>query len=96
MLFLYLIAVIVMAEKFAIPLDNFMERLGMPQAFGGAIVAEFGPRAGGIGGNQGGHAKSTPAIGQHPARLGACVDRPNDSGGADHWNGDTSADYAGN
>ena len=41
MLFLYLIAVIVMAEKFAIPLDNFMERLGMPQAFGGAIVASL-------------------------------------------------------
>ena len=41
MLFLYLIAVIVMAEKFAIPLDNSMERLGMPQAFGGAIVASL-------------------------------------------------------
>jgi Ca2+:H+ antiporter len=39
MLFLYLIAVVVLAEKFAIPLDNFIERLGMPQAFGGAIVA---------------------------------------------------------
>jgi Ca2+:H+ antiporter len=39
MLFLYLIAVVVLAEKFAIPLDNFIERLGMPQALGGAIVA---------------------------------------------------------
>ena len=39
MLFLYLIAVVVLAEKFAIPLDNFIERFGMPQAFGGAIVA---------------------------------------------------------
>jgi Ca2+:H+ antiporter len=39
MLFVYLIAVIVLAEKFAIPLDNFIERLGMPQAFGGALVA---------------------------------------------------------
>lgn len=39
MLFLYLIAVIVLAEKFAIPLDNSIERLGMPQAFAGAIVA---------------------------------------------------------
>lgn len=39
MLFLYLIAVIILAEKFAIPLDNAIERLGMPQAFGGAIVA---------------------------------------------------------
>jgi Ca2+:H+ antiporter len=39
MLFLYLIAVIVLAEKFAIPLDNAIERFGMPQAFGGAIVA---------------------------------------------------------
>ncbi len=39
MLFLYLIAVIVLAEKFAIPLDNCIERLGMPQAFAGAIVA---------------------------------------------------------
>ena len=39
MLFLYLIAVIVLAEKFALPLDNSIERLGMPQAFAGAIVA---------------------------------------------------------
>src|SRR5438128_7128960 len=38
-LFLYLIVVVVLAEKFAIPLDNCIERLGMPQAFGGAIVA---------------------------------------------------------
>src|SRR6266404_5656883 len=39
MLFLYLVVVIVLAEKFAIPLDNCIERFGMPQAFGGAIVA---------------------------------------------------------
>jgi Ca2+:H+ antiporter len=38
-LFLYLIAVVVLAEKFAIPLDNFIEHFGMPQAAGGAIVA---------------------------------------------------------
>jgi Ca2+:H+ antiporter len=39
MLFLYLIVVIGLAEKFAIPLDNLIEDFGMPQAFGGAIVA---------------------------------------------------------
>lgn len=39
MLFLYLVAVVVLAEKFAIPLDNAVERFGMPQAFAGAIVA---------------------------------------------------------
>jgi Ca2+:H+ antiporter len=39
MLLLYLIVVIVLAEKFAIPMDNFIERFGMPQALGGAIVA---------------------------------------------------------
>src|SRR5207248_9617773 len=39
MLFLYLIVVIVLAEKFAIPLDNAIERFGMPQAFAGALVA---------------------------------------------------------
>ena len=39
MLFLYLIAVVVLAEKFAIPVDNAIERFGMPQAFAGAIVA---------------------------------------------------------
>jgi Ca2+:H+ antiporter len=39
MLFLYLIAVVSLAEKFAIPLDNSIEHLGMPQAFGGAIIA---------------------------------------------------------
>src|SRR5947207_606579 len=39
MLFVYLVAVVVLAEKFAIPLDNGIERFGMPQAFGGAIIA---------------------------------------------------------
>ncbi|HST29478.1 MAG TPA: calcium:proton antiporter [Chthoniobacterales bacterium] len=39
MLLLYLIVVIVLAEKFAIPLDNSIERFGAPQAFGGAIIA---------------------------------------------------------
>src|SRR6266581_5144813 len=39
MLLLYLVAVIFMAEKFAIPLDNSIEQFHMPQAFGGAIVA---------------------------------------------------------
>lgn len=39
MLILYLVVVIILAKKFAIPLDNCIERFGMPQAFGGAIVA---------------------------------------------------------
>jgi len=39
MLFLYLVVVIILAEKFAIPLDNCIERFGVPQALGGAIVA---------------------------------------------------------
>src|SRR5438046_10752749 len=39
MLILYLLVVVVLAEKFAIPLDNSIEYFGMPQAFGGAIVA---------------------------------------------------------
>ena len=39
MLMLYLLIVIVLAEKFAIPLDNAIEEFGMPQALGGAIVA---------------------------------------------------------
>jgi Ca2+:H+ antiporter len=39
MLFLYLVVVIVLAEHFAIPLDNCIERFGVPQAFGGAVIA---------------------------------------------------------
>src|SRR5438876_637949 len=39
MLLLYLFAVILMAEKFAIPLDNSIEKFHMPQSFGGAIIA---------------------------------------------------------
>ncbi len=39
MLFLYLVAVILLAEKFAIPLDTSIEHFGVPQAFGGAIIA---------------------------------------------------------
>jgi Ca2+:H+ antiporter len=39
MLLLYLITVILLAEKFAIPLDNSIEQFHMPQAFGGAVIA---------------------------------------------------------
>jgi Ca2+:H+ antiporter len=39
MLLLYLITVILLAEKFAIPLDNSIEHFGLPQEFGGAIIA---------------------------------------------------------
>jgi Ca2+:H+ antiporter len=39
MLLVYLIAVVLLAEKFAIPLDNGIEHFGMPQALGGAIIA---------------------------------------------------------
>lgn len=39
LLVVYLIAVILLAEKFAVPLDISIERFGMPQALGGAIVA---------------------------------------------------------
>jgi len=39
MLLLYLITVILLAEKFAIPLDNSIEQFHMPQAFGGAMIA---------------------------------------------------------
>src|ERR1700693_4724283 len=39
MLLLYLVAVISLSEKFAIPLDNSIEKFHMPQAFGGAVIA---------------------------------------------------------
>ncbi|HEY3661892.1 MAG TPA: ionic transporter y4hA [Chthoniobacterales bacterium] len=39
LLVLYLVAVVLLAEKFAVPLDIGIERFGMPQALGGAIVA---------------------------------------------------------
>src|SRR6184192_1084284 len=39
MLLSYLAAVIFLAEKFAVPLDNSIEQFHMPQAFGGAIIA---------------------------------------------------------
>jgi Ca2+:H+ antiporter len=39
MLLLYLVAVISLSEKFAIPLDNSIEKFQMPQAFGGAVIA---------------------------------------------------------
>lgn len=39
MLLLYLVVVIVLAKKFAVPLDICIERFGFPQALGGAIIA---------------------------------------------------------
>ncbi len=39
MLVVYLLTVVFLAEKLAIPLDSSIEQFGMPQAFGGAIIA---------------------------------------------------------
>lgn len=39
MLLLYLAVVIFLAEKFAVPLDNSIEKFHIPQAFGGAVIA---------------------------------------------------------
>ena len=39
MLLVYLVAVILLAEKFAIPLDNSIEKFNMAQEFGGAMIA---------------------------------------------------------
>src|SRR5258705_13432431 len=50
MLLLYLAAVIFLAEKFAIPLDNSIEQFHMPQAFGGAVIAALALSPEGLGG----------------------------------------------
>ena len=50
MLLLYLAAVIFLAEKFAIPLDNSIEQFHMPQAFGGAVIAALVLSPEGLGG----------------------------------------------
>ena len=50
MLLLYLGAVIFLAEKFAVPLDNSIEQFHMPQAFGGAIIAALVLSPEGLGG----------------------------------------------
>ena len=49
MLLLYLLSVILLAEKFAIPLDNSIEKFGMPQEFGGAMIAALVLTPEGIG-----------------------------------------------
>src|SRR5690242_6232281 len=50
MLLLYLVVVIFLAEKFAVPLDNSIEEFHMPQAFGGAIIAALVLSPEGLGG----------------------------------------------
>src|SRR5436190_5323876 len=49
MLLVYLIVVILLAEKFAIPLHNSMEKFGLPQEFGGAMIAALVLTPEGIG-----------------------------------------------
>ena len=49
MLLLYLVIVILLAEKFAIPLDNSIEKFGMNQEFGGAMIAALVLTREGIG-----------------------------------------------
>jgi Ca2+:H+ antiporter len=50
LLLVYLITVILLAEKFAIPLDNGIEKFHMPQALGGAIIAALVLSPEGLGG----------------------------------------------
>src|SRR5258707_8343101 len=50
MLLFYLAAVIFLAEKFAVPLDNSIEQFHMPQAFGGAVIAALVLSPEGLGG----------------------------------------------
>jgi len=50
MLLVYLFTVMLLAEKFAIPLDNSIEKFHMPQAFGGAIIAALVLSPEGLGG----------------------------------------------
>jgi len=50
MLLLYLVTVIFLAEKFAIPLDNSIEQFHMPQAFGGVVIAVLVLSPEGLGG----------------------------------------------
>src|SRR6266511_3811360 len=50
MLLSYLAAVIFLAEKFAVPLDNSIEEFHMPQAFGGAVIAALVLSPEGLGG----------------------------------------------
>jgi len=50
MLLLYLGAVIFLAEKFAVPLDNSIELFHVPQAFGGAVIAALVLSPEGLGG----------------------------------------------
>ena len=49
MLLLYLVTVVVLAEKFGVPLDASMELFGMPPALGGAIIAALVLTPEGIG-----------------------------------------------
>jgi len=49
MLLLYLVIVILLAEKFAIPLDNSIEKFGLPDEFGGAMIAALVLTPEGIG-----------------------------------------------
>ncbi|MGC2352246.1 MAG: ionic transporter y4hA [Candidatus Udaeobacter sp.] len=49
MLLLYLITVILLAKKFAIPLDNSIEKFGLPQEFGGTMIAALVLAPEGIG-----------------------------------------------
>ena len=49
LLLLYLITVILLAEKFAIPLDNSIEKFGLPQEFGGVMIAALVLAPEGIG-----------------------------------------------
>ena len=49
MLLLYLITVVLLAEKFGVPLDESMELFGMPPALGGAIIAALVLTPEGIG-----------------------------------------------
>ena len=93
-LLLYLAAVIFLAEKFAVPLDNSIEQFHMPQAFGGAVIAALVLSPEGLGGIAASLQQPTAAFDKHFVRVSARHHRADDSGSADDRIADETAGSA--
>jgi Ca2+:H+ antiporter len=84
-LLVYLITVILLSEKFAIPLDNGIEKFHMPQALGGAIIAALVLSPEGLGANPRQLEQSPAAFNKPSAWFRARHNWTNDSCRADDW-----------
>ena len=95
MLGAYGLPLVMLAKQMSTPLDAMVSRLGAPVALGGFVLAALVLTPESIAAVKAAHAESSAALDQHPAGVGARVDRADDPAGDRDLAGDRARSRAG-